>query len=114
MIPSEAGDGNPIARAAALAALLAIGCVIALIVPGRASAGELVYKGCVSDTGTPRVSGKKVCTAVGEGAFSSLNSLALSPDGRSLYAGAGVECLGNDFYRCYATAAVDRFQRDSR
>ena len=114
MILSEAGNGSRAARMAAVASLIAIACIIALIVPGRASAGELVYKGCVSDTGTPRVSGAKACTAIGEGAFSSLNSLALSPDGGSLYAGAGIECLGNDDYRCYATAAVDHFRLDPK
>jgi len=114
MIPSKSGNANRTARAAALAALLAIGCAIALIVAGRASAGELVFKGCVSDDGTPRVPHGKSCTAIRKGAFSSLNALALSPEGRSLYAGAGVECLGNDDYRCYATAAVDRFKRDSK
>lgn len=98
---------------AAVTSLIAIALVIASIAPGRASAGELVFKGCVSDIGTPRISGAKTCTAIGKGAFTALSSLALSPDGRFLYAGAGVKCLGNNDYHCSANAAVDRFQRDS-
>jgi hypothetical protein len=113
-ISSESVNGNRPARAAALASLLSIASVIALFVPGHASAGELVFKGCVSDDGTPRISGKKVCTAIGKGAFFPLTSMTLSPDGRSLYAGTGVECLGNLDFRCYITAAIDRFQRDPK
>jgi len=92
--------------------LLSIACIIALIASGRASAGELVYKGCVSADGTPRLSGAKSCAAIGEGSFDALNSLALAPDGRSLYAGNGIACRGLDYERCYASAAVDRFRRD--
>jgi hypothetical protein len=120
MIRREAANANRAARGAALAALLAIGCVIALIAPGHAAAGklipagELVFKGCISDDGTPRISGEKTCKKTGEGAFSALNTLALSPNGEDLYAGAGVDCGGNDSPWCYATAALDRFQRDPK
>jgi hypothetical protein len=98
-------------RVVALASLLSIACIIVSIAPGQASAGELVYKGCISADGTPRLSGAKSCAAIGAGAFDALNSLALSPDGRSLYAGTGIECRGLDYERCYASAAVDRFGR---
>jgi hypothetical protein len=91
---------------AALAAAAAFGAIA-----GSASAGELVYKGCTSSI-SPVQDGKKVCAEAGAGAvYATPFTLALSPDGDSLYTGSGVSCDGQTVY-CSAIATVGRFNLD--
>jgi DNA-binding beta-propeller fold protein YncE len=99
---------------AALAIVLGVAALASLggsmAAPRTASAGELVWKGCISaqDRGTVR----RACTTVKEDAvFREPFTLALSPDGRSLYTGSGIFCNDNQT-TCNPSATVGRFDRD--
>jgi hypothetical protein len=79
---------------------------------GPAGAGELVYKGCTAAI-SPVSDGKKVCSESGlNRVYAEPVTLALSPDGSSLYTGSGIWCDGQDVY-CYPSATVGRFSGDS-
>jgi len=100
--------------ALAVAVIAVIGAVTAA---GEARAGELVYKDCISADGVIGPSGRPSCTRVGSAhrrAFAQpLNSLALSPDSRSLYSGTGIWCHGLTPVICSTPAAVGHFHRDA-
>ena len=92
-----------------------------LIAPGAARAGELAYKGCISGNDQMGPKGSDMCSLIPaatlkgwDSGLGSLTSLAPSPDGRTLYSGAAIDCLGLDNPRCLIDAAVGRFHIASR
>ena len=95
-----------------MVAVALVAATVSGAMAGPASAGELVYKGCIAAE-SPIHNDKKVCKEAGPGRmFASPFTLALSPDGQSLYTGSGVACDGQTVY-CSAIATVGRFDRDS-
>lgn len=99
-----------------LATVMALGAMFAMPAPG-ASAGELAFRGCVSGNGNPN--GRPVCaeipnaTSGGYGsALGAVGALAISEDGKSLYAsGAGPDCGGGGV-DCAGNSALAYFARD--
>jgi DNA-binding beta-propeller fold protein YncE len=83
----------------------------ALLVPAGSSASELVYKSCVTGVSGPGAC-RQTPTATSTGNRSGLGgvrSLALSPDGASLYTAAEATCGA---HICSGDAAVARFDRN--
>ena len=92
--------------AATLAAAVAFGAMAR-----PASAGELVYKGCIAAQSDVS-HGKKICKESGQDrVFYNPMTVAVGPDRNSLYIGSGGGCDGQ-VEDCFASATVGRFSRD--
>jgi DNA-binding beta-propeller fold protein YncE len=65
-----------------------------LAVFDRASGGQIAYAGCVSEDGSGGL-----CGTTSAGSLNGLNSLAVSPDGRSVYASSDVRAALTAFSR---------------
>ena len=79
---------------------------------GTASAGELVYKGCISAI-SPVQDNKKICSESGLRSVYAdpVTTMTLSPGGASLYTGSSIWCDGQGD-TCYPSATVGRFDSD--
>lgn len=99
-----------IACGASLAAVVAMGGSAA----PPADAGELVYAGCVTgdDPGDPCTSIPSARPNGSQSGLAAIHSLAISGDGKSLYAGSGFACYTNrylDYYGCWHDGDTARF-----
>jgi DNA-binding beta-propeller fold protein YncE len=97
-------------RAGRLAFVAALVLLAGLLGASSTRADELAYRGCTASDPELGPSGSGACTQIPGSGFAAVHSVALSPDGKSLYA-AGDEytCSGSD---CRLVSAIARFDRD--
>ena len=90
-----------IVRSGLVGTLLA--CTVVLLAPAGASAaiGEITFDACVEDLGLPNTG----CTAENQGLLGA-SSVAVSPDGRSVYVSGGNEDIVSIFSRNTSTGAL--------
>jgi hypothetical protein len=100
-------------RGLALVAGALAAAAMSAAMAGTASAGELVYRGCISAI-SPVQDGKKICSESGLRSVYAdpVTTMTLSPGGGSLYTGSGIWCDGQGD-TCYPSATVGRFDSDS-